>query len=307
MALADPALDEMNGLGLHLTINPTAADLFLAGTGHTLRALLQDAGNGKPLAHFPLRVTIDATVKVKKWHVESQNVAGILSGSDAMLKDEYVVLSAHLDHVGRGEPVDGDAIYNGAMDNAAGIASIVEIGRMLKEVNRRAKRSILFLAVTAEEQWMLGSSYFTARPTVPPGKIVADLNLDMFLPLYRLGYLEAVGLEASNLGDDLRAVLPTCRRLVWACTLIRSPWSLLRSDQYSFLRRGIPAMALKFGYLPNSAEQRLHRDWLETRYHAPSDDLKQPVDQAAAARFNEIVLHLAERIANAPERPRWKS
>jgi len=135
---------------------------------------------------------------------------------------------------------------------------------------------------------------------------VADVNLDMFLPLHRLEYLEVQGLDESSLGDDIRAVAQAAGVKVQAD---KEPQRNLfvRSDQYSFIRQGVPSLAFKFGYVPGSAEEKLHKDWLKNRYHAPSDDLQQPVDKAAAARFNEIILKLAGRIADAPERPHWKS
>ncbi len=305
MALADPSLQETKGLRLGVVINPAHADRFLAGTGHTIADLLATADSDKPLPHFPLKVSLDATVGLKKSQVESQNVAGILTGSDPKLKAEYVVLSAHLDHVGVGKPINGDSIYNGAMDDASGIASILEIARMLKESNAHLKRSVLFLAVTGEEKGLLGSKYFASHPTVPARSIVADINLDMFLPLHELKYLEVQGVDESTLGDDIRSVAQKAGVQVQAD---KEPQRnlFIRSDQYSFIKQGVPALAFKFGYLPASPEEKLHKDWLTYRYHAPSDDLNQPVDKPAAARFNEIILHLAEHVADAPTRPTWK-
>src|SRR5207245_8453955 len=134
------------------------------------------------------------------------NLAGVVEGSDAVLRKEYVVVSAHLDHLGIGAPVNGDKIYNGAMDDASGIASLIEIARAMKESGARPKRSILFLAVTGEEKGLLGSRYFAQHPTVDAKSIVADLNMDMFLPLFALKYLEVQGLGESTLGEDMRAV-----------------------------------------------------------------------------------------------------
>jgi Zn-dependent M28 family amino/carboxypeptidase len=244
-------------------------------------------------------------VQLKKSQVESQNVAGMLPGSDPKLKNEYVVMSAHLDHIGVGEPINGDSIYNGAMDDASGIASILEISRMLHESNAKLKRSVIFLAVTGEEKGLLGSRYFAAHPTVNEKNIVADINLDMFLPLHALHYLEVQGVGESTLGDDIRAVAGQAGVEVQAD---KEPQRnlFIRSDQYNFIRQGIPALAFKFGYLPGSPDEKLHKDWLKNRYHAPSDDLNQPVDKAAAAQFNEIILHLIERVADANGRPQWK-
>lgn len=305
MSLADTELKETQGLRLSLTINPEHADKFLQGTGHSIAEILAAADSDKPLPHFPLKVTIKAKVGLVKSKAESPNVVGVLEGSDPKLKNEYVVLSAHLDHVGVGKAINGDAIYNGAMDDASGIATILEVARMMKESNARPKRSVVFLAVTGEEKGLQGPRYFATHPTVNARSIAADINLDMFLPLHKLEYLEVQGLDESTLGDDIRAVAAK------AAITIQSDKEpqrnlFIRSDQYSFIREGVPSLAFKFGYLPGSPEERLHKEWLKNRYHAPSDDLNQPVDKAAAARFNEIILHLTERVANAAERPQWK-
>ncbi|HYL75949.1 MAG TPA: M28 family metallopeptidase [Bryobacteraceae bacterium] len=305
MSLADPALDESKGLRISITINAEHADKFFQGTGHTIAEIVAAADSDKPLPRFPLAASINAKVQIKKSQVESQNVAGLLPGTDAKLKNEYVVLTAHLDHVGVGLPINGDAIYNGAMDDASGIASILEIARLLHESNAKLRRSVLFLAVTGEEKGLQGSRYFAAHPTVNEKNIVADINLDMFLPIHSLHYIEVQGLAESTLGDDIRAVATQAGVELQAD---KEPQRnlFIRSDQYSFIRKGIPALAFKFGYLPGSPEEKLHKDWLKERYHAPSDDVKQPVDKTAAAQFDQIILNLAERVANANARPRWK-
>ena len=306
MSLADPSLDESQGLRLSVTINPDRADRFFQGSGHTIAEILADADNDRPLPHFALPATIRAHVQLKKWQVESQNVAGMLAGTDPKLKNEHVIMTAHLDHLGVGEPINGDKIYNGAMDDASGIASILEIGRMLHESNAKLRRSVLFVAVTGEEKGLQGSRYFAAHPTVGEKSIVADINLDMFLPLHSLHYIEVQGLVESSLGDDIRAVASAAGVQVQADK--EPPRNLfIRSDQYSFIRHGIPALAFKFGYLSGSPEEKLHKDWLRDRYHAPSDDLNQPVDKTAAAQFDQIILALVKRVANESNRPQWKA
>ena len=306
MSLADPALQETEGLRFSLAINPEHADKLFAGTGHTFPEILDDAGHDKPLPHFPLGANIRAHVALKKSQVESQNIAGMLAGSDPKLKDEYVVMTAHVDHLGVGMPINGDSIYNGAMDDASGIASILEISRMLHESQASLRRSVLFVAVTGEEKGLQGSKYFAAHPTINGKSIVADINLDMFLPLHPLHYIEVQGVDESTLGDDIRAVAKAAGVEVQAD---KEPQRnlFIRSDQYSFIRQGIPALAFKFGYIPGSPEEKLHKDWLKNRYHAPSDDLNQPVDKEAAAQFNRIIMTLLERVANADARPQWKA
>jgi len=306
MALADPALDDAAGQQLSVVMNPAHADKLLAGSGHTFAELLALADAGKPLPRFPLPARIAAKVAVDRGEVESQNVAGILRGSDPRRRGEFVVVSAHLDHLGIGEPINGDRIYNGAMDNASGVAAILEVATELHESNVRPARSIVFLAVTGEEKGELGSRYFAAHPTVPASAIVANVNTDMFLPLFPLKELMVLGLDESDLGVDVRAV---AKDLGLGIQADPEPQRnrFIRSDQYSFIKAGIPALALTVGYEANSPEAEIARKWTAERYHAPSDDLNQPVDRAAAGRFVEVVRNLAVRIANRTDRPKWNA
>lgn len=306
MSLADPALVDTTGQRLSITVNPAHADKFLAGSGHTFEELLALARDGKPLPKFPVPAGIAAKVSFERSEAESQNVVALLPGTDSKLKDEYVVLSAHLDHVGVGKPINGDTIYNGAMDNASGIASLLEIATALQESRKRFRRSLLFLAVTGEEKGLLGSKYFAAHPTVKPGSIVANLNLDMFLPLFPLRILTAYGLEESDLGDQLRMVAgPLGIRVQSDLEPERNIF--IRSDQYNFIRRGVPALAFKVGYEKGSPEEATAKKWLRERYHAPADDVQQPVDLTAAADFNKVILLLAQAVADRNERPTWNS
>jgi hypothetical protein len=304
MVLADPALDDSAGQQLSVTMNPAHADKLLVGSGHTFEELLAIADAGKPLPRFPLPARLAATVKVDRADVESQNVAGVLRGSDPRLRSEFVVLSAHLDHLGVGEPINGDRIYNGAMDNASGVAAILEVATELHESNARPARSILFLTVTGEEKGELGSRYFAAHPTVPASAIVANVNTDMFLPLFPLKELMVLGLDESDLGSDIRAV---AKELGIGVQADPEPQRnrFIRSDQYSFIKAGVPALAMKVGYEANSPEAEIARKWTAERYHAPSDDLNQPVDRSAAGMFVDVLRTLAMRIANRPDRPKW--
>src|SRR5262249_44584500 len=184
MSLADASLSDTGGMKIGVTLNPARAGKLLEGSGHSLGELMALADAGKPLPRFELNATLRARTKVDRSQVESQNLAAVLRGSDAKLRDEYVVLTAHLDHLGVAEPIRGDRIYNGAMDDASGVATLFEIARLLREEKARPKRSVLFVVVTGEEKGLLGSKYFAAHPTVPARSIVADVNVDMFLPLF---------------------------------------------------------------------------------------------------------------------------
>jgi hypothetical protein len=305
MQLADPTLATPDAVKIAITVNPAHAGKWLEGSGHTIEELLALADSGQPLPRFPLVPSLRARAKVARRELESQNVVASWPGADPVLKNEYVVLSAHIDHVGVGEPINGDPIYNGAMDNASGVATLMDIAQDLHDQKIQTKRSLLFVVVTGEEKGLLGSRYFAAHPTVNSKSMVADLNTDMFLPLYPLRVLTVYGLHESDLGDTVRKVAqsldvevqddPAPQRNVF-----------IRSDQYSFIRAGVPSLMMDVGYKKGSKEEEVEKDWLKNRYHAPSDDLSQPVDLHAAGQYNRLLLTLAESVANDPARPQWK-
>jgi Zn-dependent M28 family amino/carboxypeptidase len=287
-----------------MVLNPLHAEKIFAGSGHSFAEVSALLGTERSLPHFPLAISIRAKTGLKRSTARSENLAGVLPGSDAKLKDEFVIISAHLDHLGIGEPVNGDRIYNGAMDDASGIASLIEVARDLQDSGAKPKRSILFLAVTAEEKGLLGSEYFATHPTVK-GTVVADLNMDMYLPLFPLKFLEVQGLGESTIGDDVIAVAQGAGVTVQAD---KQPDHVrfIRSDQYSFIKTGVPSLAFKFGWLPGTDEEKLFNGWYKERYHGVKDDLTQPVDASAAAQFNAILEKLALRVADADTRPSWK-
>jgi hypothetical protein len=206
MSLLDPALDESTGQLFNASFNPEYAEKLFAGSGHIFKEIIDLVNANKPLPRFPLKGTIKSRVTMEKQQLTSDNVVGILPGTDPKLMNEYVVLSAHLDHVGvASEPVNGDRVFNGAMDNASGIASLLEIARETAKTGG-LKRSIAFLAATGEEHGHLGSRYFVLKSPQAVSALVANLNIDMFLPLFPLQSLAVVGLEESDLADDLRRV-----------------------------------------------------------------------------------------------------
>src|SRR5215469_1207084 len=305
MGLTDPQLNETAGEKLVVVFNPEKADLLFAGSAHTFQEIADLAKDRKPLPCFPLSVSVKAKAAVENKEVESANVIAKWQGSDPKLAREYVVLSAHIDHLGIGEPINGDAVYNGAMDNASGSALLLDIASSLKTWPGSFKRSLLFVWVTGEEKGLLGSRYFTANPTVDPKSMVANINVDMFLPIVPLKLLTVYGMAESDLGDMARQVAESEGVAV---QLDPEPLRniFIRSDQYNFVRRGIPALAM--GVAPTTPEQKqLFRDWLTHRYHAPSDDLNQPVDLAAAGKYEDIVRELLMKIADTPQRPQWKA
>ncbi len=304
MSLADPSMDDSAGLRFAMSVNPEHADKLLDGSGHTFREVLDADAAGRPLPHFAIPNRLRAKVAFHRSEVHSQNVAAVLPGADPKLKNEYVVISAHLDHLGVGKPINGDAIYNGAMDNAAGVATLIDVATILKESRTRPRRSVLFLAVTGEEKGLLGSRYFASAPTVGARSIVADINTDMFLPLYPLRSLIVFGIDESDLKNDVTAVAGPA-----GVSILPDPDPkrnvFIRSDQYSFIRQGVPALMLKVGYEKGSPQEAIMYAWLKQRYHAPADDLDQPVDRAAAGEFNALVARLITHVADRDERPRW--
>ena len=304
MSLADGALDDTPSQQISVSMNPAQADKLFAGSGHTFEEILGLIAAGKPVPSFILPARLKDTVAVERAHVESQNVAGLLRGSDPKRLGEYVVISAHLDHLGVGEPINGDPVYNGAIDNASGIGAMLEVARALHEAGTAPARSILFLAVTAEEKGQLGSRHFTAHPTIPRASMVANLNTDMFLPFFPLKTLMVLGLDESDLGQDVRTIAQELGLTVQADPEPQRV-RFVRSDQYSFVKIGVPAIHMKVGYDANTPEAAYAAKWTAERYHAPSDDLNQPVDLAAGDKYVEVLRNVAVRIANRPDRPKW--
>jgi Zn-dependent M28 family amino/carboxypeptidase len=305
MDLDYPEFDETAGAQLAVTINPASAEKLFAGSGHTFAEIAALGKDRKPLPHFPLAVSLEAKTKVETQKVESANLVAKLPGSDPALKDEYVVLSAHIDHIGIGAPINGDSIYNGAMDDGSGSALLLDTAASFKKNPEKLRRSILFVFVTGEEKGLLGSKYFAAHPTVLAKSLVADVNVDMFLPIVPLKVLRVLGLDDSSLGDRTREIAQSHDVKVQP-----DPEPLrnlfVRSDQYNFIRHGVPSVIMSVGSEPGSPEQQIFKDWLTQRYHAPSDDLNQPVNFAAAAKYEEIVRSLLINVANDDHRPQWK-
>lgn len=306
MHLADPALDELAGEKLAFSVNPARAEKFFAGAPRKFAEIVALAEAGKPLPRFPLAVSVRARLEEVSEDVDSFNVAGVIRGSDPALSKEYVVLSAHLDHLGIGPAIAGDTIYNGAMDNASGCAALLDFAETLRESRTRLRRSVLLLFVTAEEKGLLGSRWFALHPTVPPDAMVADLNIDMFLPLFPLRLVTVLGLDESDLGDDVRAAAGPL-----GIAVQRDPEPerhvFIRSDQYNFVREGIPAVMVDVAAPAGSPEAAVLKRWSAERYHAPSDDAGQPVDLGAAAAYEKLMFAVARRVANRDSRPRWKA
>ncbi len=305
MELDYPEFNETEGDKLAATMNPASAEKLFAGSGHTFAEIAALGKERKELPHFALMTSLEAKTRVELTKVESANIVARLPGSDPALRNEFVVLSAHIDHVGVGEPINGDRIYNGAMDNGSGSALVLDMAASFKQHPEKVRRSILLVLVTGEEKGLLGSKYFAAHPTVPAKSMVADVNVDMFLPIVPLKVLTVEGLAESDLGDEAREVAQSLGVKVQP-----DPEPLrnifIRSDQYNFIRHGVPSVMMDVRAEPGTPEVKIFKDWLTERYHAPSDDVNQPVDLATAAKYEEIVRGLLVKVADEERRPEWK-
>jgi hypothetical protein len=285
----------------------TAAILF-EGAAKPWKEVLQAAEDSQ--AHpFPLPVTVSIHIVSRHSEVESPNIAAILPGSDPSLKNEYVVFTAHLDHLGIGDPVKGDSIYNGAADNASGTAALLEMARAFSELPSSPRRSLLFLAVTGEEEGLLGSDYYAHRPTVPLKQIVANINMDEVSFLYDFNDIVPLGGEHSSLGavaDDV------ARHLGLQVSPDPMPEEVyfIRSDQYSFILQGVPALYVEEGLQTVDSKldgKKIQLDWESQRYHLPSDDMNQPLDFDATVKCTRVDLAVGYEIAQQTERPHWNA
>ena len=300
MRLAE--VNENAGEKVAAYFNPASAAKLFEGSGHSFEEISGLGANREAMPRFELKVSVRVKTAIERKEIESANVVAKLIGSDAKLKNEYVVVSAHIDHLGMGEPVNGDRVYNGAMDNGSGSALLLDLARSFKEHPEKLKRSVLFVWVTGEEKGLLGSRYFGTHPTVPRQAMVADINTDMFLPIVPLKLLTAFGVNESTLGDELKKVAST-----WNVQVQPDPQPLrnifIRSDQYSFVRVGVPSIMFMVG----SPEDPVLEKWLEERYHGRADDTNQPVDLKSAATFEDVARALVLDVANAGVKPEWKA
>ena len=293
------------GLAYNLRLSRETAKRLFNGSPQSLAAVRRAARkkNARP-AGFAMSSRI-AINSVSKWQdFTSPEVIGILPGSDPKLRDEYVVLMGHLDHLGikRDAKPGEDAIHNGALDNAAGVATMLEAARLFVESGRPPRRSILFIANTGEEKGLLGADYFAAHPTVPIGKIVGVVDLDMPLPLYDFTDVTAFGAEHSTIAQT---VADAGRMMGISVSPDPMPEEsiFVRSDHYRFVLRGVPAILLMTGHA-NGGKAVWNR-YLGSVYHTPKDDLSQPIKWTAAARYGELNYRIARSLGDDARRPLW--
>lgn len=291
------------GTPLLATVSLAGAEKLFAGAKTTYAEVAEAAAKpkGDP-PRFALATKLEATLRTETKPIQSANVAALIEGSDPKLKGEVVVLSAHLDHIGVTPPVKGDGINNGALDNAGGIATTLEVARAFQTAAQRPRRSVLFLAVTGEEKGLLGAEYFARNPTVPASSMAANVNLDMPILTYDFLDVVAFGAERSTLAA---AVQRAAARNGVALSPDPMPEEGLftRSDHFRFVEVGVPSTFLMTGF-QNGGEAKF-RGFLAGCYHKPCDDLAQAIDYAAGAKFARINYEIAREIADADDRPQW--
>jgi Zn-dependent M28 family amino/carboxypeptidase len=300
------AVDSFPALRVRVSLRAALAQTLFAGSPHSADDVFTMMRENR-LQAFDLPGTATLAQATHTETAESVNVVARLPGTDPTLAAEHVVLTAHLDHLGIGAAVDGDNIYNGAIDNALGVAVLLEAARRMSTAPQRPARSVLFVALTGEEKGLLGAQHFVATPPVPKSSLVANVNMDMPVVLGDLVDVVPVGIEHSS----LKAVVETAAR---ESGIVLSPdpkpeeTVFVRSDQYAFIRAGIPAVYLDGGVKgrdPHFDGLASLDGFLNQHYHRPSDDADQPIHYPTAARIAAVNALIGERVANAPERPRW--
>jgi hypothetical protein len=279
---------------------------FFAAAGKNLDATIKQLKAGTPQS-FPVPVEINASFNSAYHDVTSYNVIGKIEGSDKKLKHEYVIHSAHLDHLGIGKPVEGDSIYNGAHDNASGVASLLGIAKIYKNVKVKPRRSVIVLFVTGEEMGLLGSGYFAKYPTVPIKNIVADVNTDMPTIIAPLLSITALGAEHSSLSKQVNEAAG-----YFGIEVEPDPEPkqarFTRSDQYSFVLAGIPALHIKYGNKTADGKNNLNElvaQWRAKYYHKPQDDINGVFDFEAGKKYAQLNFLIGYLVAQDKSRPAW--
>ncbi len=297
-----PAVKAIALLRVSLRMTDAVFPALLQGTHQDAAAILKAGAAQQPLPSFEIPAQLRIHLTLSQRTYSSPNVLALLPGSDPTLKPQTLVLAAHLDGYGYGTPVLGDNLYNGALDDAAYVALLIQFADDLHAHPVPLKRSILFAAFTGEEKGLLGSTWFTQHPTVPKEDLAADINLDQLRPLFPLNLLTALAVDDTTLGATARAVAtPMGIRIQPDPEPERG--LIRRADHAPFLKIGVPAIGFIFGYTPGTDSERRYREWYQVRYHRPQDDLTQPMDFDAAAKFNAFFYALATAVANDPQRP----
>jgi len=293
-------------LSLYASINYALFNALLQQAGQNLQDVLPALKAGRP-SSILLKASAGASLSSTYQDILSYNVIGKIEGSDPKLKNEYVVHSAHLDHLGIGTPVQGDSIYNGAHDNASGVASVISIAKIYHNIKLKPKRSILVVLVTGEELGDLGSNYFAKHPTVPVRSMVADVNTDMPTIIAPLLSITALGAEHSSLVNQV-AQAATYMGLDVEPDPEPKQARFTRSDQYSFVLEGIPALHVKYGAKTADGKNNLNdfvATWRAKYYHKPQDDINGIFDFEAGKKYAQLNFLIGYLVAQDPARPTW--
>jgi len=284
------------------------ADALFVGAQRSLKDIFADDSNNVTIKGFALKSKVNMSKKSKHSQITSPNIIATIEGSDPVLKNEYVVFSAHLDHIGlTAHGDDEDKINNGALDNASGVSILLETARLLSAMPVKPKRSILFTVVTGEEKGLLGSSYFAKNPTVPVTQMVANVNLDMPLILYPFADVIAFGSTHSSLAT---AVENAAKKIDLSLSPDPMPEQALftRSDHYNFVKAGIPSVFLMTGFKSKDTSVdggKVFGDFFKNHYHQHSDEKTLPINYEAAASFVEVNMMIGIEIADNEKRPTW--
>ncbi|MDP3492900.1 MAG: M28 family peptidase [Hyphomonadaceae bacterium] len=301
MSFRDAAAPAYPGMAA-LRLSAAAFADVVQGAGQDAAAILKAGAASKALASFDVPARLKASFRISQREVQSDNVLAMLPGTDPKLAPEIVVVSAHLDGYGYGEPVNGDALYNGAFDDAAYVATMIRLAE--QRAGKGFRRSVLFAVYTGEEKGLLGSNWYASHLTVPKENLAAVINLDQLRPLFPLKILTMHAIDdttlaanvqkvAAGMGIEIRRDMEPERNLNQ------------RTDHFPFLRMGVPATNFVFGFDPGTEAERRYREWYQVRYHRPQDDMSQPLDWGAARDMNLFFYRLTEDVAQADERPRF--
>jgi hypothetical protein len=304
---ADEIGDAFRGLSVSAQLSPAASERLFANADKSWIDVQRDATASRQQS-FPLKLSVRLRAVTTQKDLSSPNVAAVLPGSDPTRRQEYVIYTAHADHLGIGPPVNGDSIYNGAADDASGTAALLVLAKAFKSMEHAPARSILFLVVTGEEKGHLGSEYFAQHPTVPIRSIVANLNIDGASLFYTFKDVVAIGAADSTLD---RVVKHSAAELGLTVSPDPAPEQnyFVRSDQYSFVRQGVPALYIGEGYQARDRSidgKKVSEAWGASRYHMPSDDMNQPFNFDASVEFMQLEFLVGYEIAQQVQRPAWK-
>ena len=283
-----------------LRVNGAALATLIAGSGRLASVILTEATYHRDLDRFDLPGRFEARLTTAQRRFTSQQLIGLLPGTDKGRAGEHLLLGAHIDGYGFGEPVNGDGLYNGALDDAAYVALLAQLAT--RRAGKGFARPLLFAVWTAEEKGLLGARWWLQHPTLPREQLAGVINLDQLRPLFPLRALTLHGLDQNTLADTAKAVA-TSLKIGIRPDLEPERNLIRRVDSWPFMAAGIPAVNFIFAFNPRSEEERIYRDWYMRRYHRPQDDMTTPMDLDAARDFNRFFYALVETAANAPEKP----